>query len=113
MVGAYGERLAVQHLLAEGMVLLDRNWRCSAGEIDIIVRDGAAVVFVEVKTRRGNGFGFPAEAVIGRKARRLRQLAAHWLATAGVPAGEVRFDVVSVLPQRFGAARIDHLRDAF
>ena len=112
-VGAYGERVAVAYLLAQGMVLLDRNWRGSAGEIDIVLRDGSAVVFCEVKTRRGNRFGAPAEAVVARKVRRLRRLAAQWLAESGVRPTEVRFDVVSVLPQPAGAARVEHLRGAF
>lgn len=112
-VGAYGERLAVAHLLTQGMVLLDRNWRCPAGEIDIIARDGAALVFVEVKTRRSENFGSPAEAVIATKIKRLRRLAAQWLATSGLHPSEVRFDVVSVLPQPKGAARIEHLKGAF
>lgn len=112
-VGAYGERLAVAHLLAQGMVLLDRNWRCSAGEIDIIARDGAALVFVEVKTRRSERFGAPAEAVAAGKIQRLRRLAALWLAATGVRPGEVRFDVVSVLSQPRGAARVEHLKGAF
>jgi putative endonuclease len=112
-VGAYGERVAVAHLLAQGMVLLDRNWRGRAGEIDIILRDGSAIVFCEVKTRRGDRFGAPAEAVVPTKVRRLRRLAAQWLAQAGVRPAEVRFDVVSVLPQPAGAARIEHLRGAF
>lgn len=112
-VGAYGERLAVRHLVDAGMVVLDRNWRCRYGEIDIIARDGDVLVFCEVKTRRGEGFGQPVDAVVGAKARRLRRLAASWLATAGVRAEEVRFDVLSVLPQPRGAARVEHLRGAF
>jgi putative endonuclease len=112
-LGAYGERLAARHLTEAGMVVLDRNWRCRHGEIDIIARDGGAVVFCEVKTRRHDGFGTPADAVVGRKARRLRRLAAQWLATSGVRPDEVRFDVVSVLPQPEGTATVEHLRGAF
>jgi putative endonuclease len=111
-LGAYGERLAVEHLAEAGMVVLDRNWRCRHGEIDIVARDGDVVVFCEVKTRRGDGFGAPAEAVVPRKARRLRRLAAQWLATAGVRPDEVRFDVVSVLAQARGTARVEHVRGA-
>jgi putative endonuclease len=112
-VGAYGERLAVAHLVSEGMVVLDRNWRSPTGEIDIIARDGNALVFCEVKTRRTDWFGTPAEAVGVDKVRRLRRLAAQWLALAGIRPNEVRFDVVSVLPQRRGATRVEHLRNAF
>ena len=112
-VGSYGERRAVAHLVEQGMVVLARNWRCKAGEVDIIARDGSAIVFCEVKTRRGLWFGSPVEAVGWDKAGRLRRLAAEWLAASGIHAPEVRFDVVSVLPQRRGAARVEHLRDAF
>jgi len=112
-VGAHGERLAVAHLVAQGMAILDRNWRCGIGEIDIVARDGPVVVFVEVKTRRSDAFGFPSEAVIAAKVHRLRRLAAQWLMATGVRPGEIRFDVVSILRRRYGPARIHHLRDAF
>jgi putative endonuclease len=112
-VGAYGERIAERHLTANGLVVIARNWRCGDGEIDLILRDGDDVVFCEVKTRRGTRYGTPAEAVVGAKARRLRRLAARWLAETRVRPREVRFDVVSVLPQPRGAARVEHLRGAF
>jgi putative endonuclease len=112
-VGAYGERVAIAHLVEQGMVVLDRNWRCRSGEIDIILRDGNDLVFCEVKTRRSLRFGAPAEAVVATKVRRLRQLAALWLAETGLRGKNIRFDVVSVLPQRTGPARVEHLRGAF
>ncbi len=112
-VGRYGERVAVDHLVAQGMRLLHRNWRCSAGEIDAILQEGTALVFLEVKTRRGTGFGTPAEAVDRAKRHRLRRLAAIWLAQSDLHPPEVRFDLVSVVPQRAGAAHIEHLRGAF
>ncbi|HWS31512.1 MAG TPA: YraN family protein [Actinoplanes sp.] len=112
-IGAYGERLAARHLEESGLELLQRNWRCAEGEIDLILRDGADVVFCEVKTRRTATFGPPAEAVDHRKVRRLRQLAARWLTDSGVRGDRVRFDVVEVLPQPRGAARVSHIRDAF
>jgi putative endonuclease len=112
-VGAYGERRAVEHLIDGGMVLLDRNWRCRHGEIDIVARDGDVIVFCEVKTRRGDGFGTPAEAIVASKASRLRRLAALWLEDHPVRPAEVRFDVVSVLPQRRGPALVEHTRGAF
>lgn len=112
-VGRYGERVAVDYLVAQGMRLLDRNWRCASGEIDAILRDGDALVFVEVKTRRGTGYGTPAEAVGRAKRHRLRQLAAIWLARADLHPPEIRFDLVSVLPRRAGAADVEYLRGAF
>lgn len=113
-IGSYGERVAVRHLLGQGMILLDRNWRDANGEIDAIFRDQDDVlVFVEVKTRRDDQYGTPAEAVHPAKAARLRRLAAAWLDRAGIHPREVRFDVVSVWPRRSGAARVEHLRGAF
>jgi putative endonuclease len=112
-VGAYGERVAVRYLIEQGMVLLDRNWRCPAGELDAILRDGDVLVFAEVKTRRGNAFGTPAEALVRAKVVRLRRAAALWLAHAGVRPREVRFDVVSVLARQAGPAHVEHLRGAF
>ena len=81
-LGALGEQLAVEHLTALGLQILARNWRCRYGELDVIAADPAArtVIFVEVKTRTGDGFGGLAEAVTPAKVRRLRRLAALWLA---------------------------------
>jgi putative endonuclease len=112
-VGSYGERVAVAYLIDQGMVLLDRNWRCSAGEIDAVFRDGDVLVIAEVKTRRGTRFGTPAEALLPAKVARLRRLAVLWLAQSRVRPKEIRFDVVSVRPGRRGAARVEHLRGAF
>ena len=112
-VGAYGERLAERHLCEQGLVVLARNWRCPEGEIDLILRDGADVVFCEVKTRRGDRFGTPAEAVVPAKVRRLRRLAVRWLEQTTVRPREIRFDVVEVLPQPRGATVVEHIRAAF
>ncbi|MEV6298665.1 YraN family protein [Actinoplanes sp. NPDC051861] len=112
-VGAYGERLAARHLEDLGLVVLHRNWRCSDGEVDLILRDGDDLVFCEVKTRRGAAFGTPAAAVDHRKIRKLRLLAVRWLADSGVRAKHIRFDVVEVFPQRRGATRLVHIRAAF
>jgi len=112
-VGAYGERLAERHLRDQGLVVLARNWRCADGEVDLILRDGEDVVFCEVKTRRGDRFGTPAEAIGPAKVRRLRRLAARWLAETRVRPREVRFDVVAVLPQPRGATVVEHTRAAF
>lgn len=111
--GRYGEDLAVDHLARLGLTLVDRNWRCSAGEIDAIFRTADTIVFVEVKTRRTVEFGIPAEAVGPAKQARLRRLAAIWLAQSGAHAPDVRFDVVSVVVPRDGPASLDHLAAAF
>lgn len=112
-VGAYGERRAVALLTDAGLRIIARNWRCADGEIDIIAWDGEDLVFCEVKTRRSLEFGPPAAAVVAAKARRLRRLALRWLSANDLHARDIRFDVVSVLPQRRGPARVEHLRGAF
>jgi putative endonuclease len=112
-VGAYGERVAARHLVDAGLVVLDQNWRCADGELDIVARDGATLVFCEVKTRRTATFGLPAEAVGAAKVRRIRRLATLWIAASGLRPSEVRFDVLSVHPQTSGAARVEHMRGAF
>lgn len=76
---------------------MDRNWRVPGGEIDLIVRCGRLIAFVEVKTRASNAYGDPALAVTARKQLRLRRLAASWLAANAVHGVDVRFDVVAVL----------------
>ena len=79
-VGRYGEDVAARHLTEAGLVVLERNWRCREGEIDIVARDGDVLVVCEVKTRRSTTYGTPLEAVTYRKAARQRVLAARWLA---------------------------------
>ncbi len=96
-LGRYGEDLAVRYLRDVGMEVLDRNWRCEHGEVDVVARDGDCVVICEVKTRRSSGFGDPVEAVTFAKAMRLRRLAAAYLAAHEVRARDVRIDVVGVL----------------
>jgi putative endonuclease len=113
-VGAYGERRAAAYLVYEaGMQVLDRNWRCADGELDIVARDANEIVFIEVKTRRDREFGLPAEAVVPAKQNRLRRLAVRWLAVHPGHREAIRFDVVSVLRPRSGPALIEHVRAAF
>ncbi|HEX7187770.1 MAG TPA: YraN family protein [Actinomycetes bacterium] len=109
-VGAYGERIAAAHLESVGMVILDRNWRCPAGELDIVARDGDVLVFCEVKTRTSTGFGSPLEAVTARKAARLRRLAAAWTHERGLHLPDIRIDLVGVLRPRRGPAQVEHVR---
>lgn len=80
-----------------GYRVVDRNWRCRDGELDLVARLGALVVFCEVKTRTSDAFGLPAEAVTRAKQRRIRALAARWLQDSPSPAAEIRFDVASVM----------------
>jgi putative endonuclease len=123
-LGRYGENMAADHLVASGLTVVARNWRCREGEVDIVALDGDVLVMCEVKTRRGVGFGTPLDAITPAKAARLRRLALRWLADqrAAVVDGsaaeferytEVRFDVVSVLRPLSGPTTLEHLRGAF
>jgi putative endonuclease len=109
-LGAYGERVAARHLVDEGLVIIDRNWRCDAGEIDLVLRDGEVLVFCEVKTRTSTAYGHPLEAVDAAKTDRLVRLAGRWMADHAMEAACVRFDVVAVLRSRRGAAAVEHVR---
>jgi putative endonuclease len=97
-VGAAGERLAALWYEEHGFEIVARNWRCAAGEIDLVCRRGPLLVVCEVKTRRSDRFGTPAEAVTPAKQRRLRRLTAAYLAQPGGQRGvrEVRVDVAAV-----------------
>ena len=110
-MGAYGESSAARHLTEEqGMTLLDRNWRCAEGEIDLVLRDGDTLVVCEVKTRRGSDFGSPLEAVTSDKFDRLRRLASCWLEHRGLTVPDVRIDLVGVDLSRPAGQRIAHVR---
>lgn len=112
-VGAYGERVAVRALEDAGWTVLDRNWRTRSGELDVVAMRSGTVAFVEVKCRRSLAFGTPALAVTPRKAARLRAVAAEWLAAHDLADADVRFDVVSVLLPRAGAAVVERYEGAF
>lgn len=108
-VGKYGERVAAAYLEKSGWTVLDRNWRGPDGELDIVATRRGELIVVEVKTRRGLGFGHPAEAVTARKLARLRRLTAQWLAAHEVRPQSIRIDVIAVLVPRSGAAGVEHL----
>jgi putative endonuclease len=107
-LGVEGEARAAAWYEDRGYAVLHRNWRCREGELDLVVRRRRELVFVEVKTRRTDRFGSPAEAVTPDKQRRLRALAARYLAATGERAGHLRFDVVSIL-----AGRLEVIEAAF
>lgn len=109
-VGQYGENVAAARLVEAGWRVLDRNWRGTRGELDIVALDGTVLVVVEVKTRRGTRFGHPAEAVTAAKLARLRRLTGEWIATHRARASGVRIDIVAVTLPRSGAAHVEHLR---
>jgi putative endonuclease len=93
--------------------VLDRNWRVREGELDLVVRDARTIAFCEVKTRRGDAFGLPVEAVTARKRQRLRLLAGRWLDAHDASAGSLRFDVASVRPDGRGGWDVEMLANAF
>jgi putative endonuclease len=109
-LGAYGERLAARRLVEDGMVVVERNWRCDLGEIDLVLRDGDVLVVCEVKTRTSSAYGHPLEAVGPVKCARLRRLAARWVETHQVHPHGIRIDLVGVLLGERGPAEIEHLR---
>jgi putative endonuclease len=110
-LGALGEQVAVDHLLEVGLRILQRNWRCRYGELDVIAADGDhTVVFVEVKTRAGDGFGGVEQAVTPRKLRRIRQLAGIWLAGQDGRWSRLRIDVIGVRVGRTRVPEVMHLQ---
>jgi putative endonuclease len=109
-LGDFGERRACRHLVSNGFVVLDRNWRCAAGEIDIVARDGEVVVVCEVKTRSSTRYGTPAEAITSAKATRLHRLGRLWLREQAHPWSMLRVDVVTVIRHRRGPAVVEHIK---
>jgi putative endonuclease len=113
-LGVRGEDLAVAELQRQGMEVLARNWRCRLGEIDVVAAetvDGrTTVVFCEVKCRSGLGFGDPLEAITWAKLRKLRSLAAEWMAAHAVSAQAIRLDAIGVLLVRGQAPRLTHVK---
>jgi len=110
-IGAHGEQLAVEHLQGLGLRIVARNWRCRYGELDVIAAEGAdTLVFVEVKTRTGDGFGGVAEAVTPQKVRRIRRLAGLWLAGQDSSWSQIRIDVVGVRIGRCRTPEVTHVR---
>jgi putative endonuclease len=112
-IGHYGENVAARHLTDAGLEILERNWRCAEGEIDIVARDRDVLVICEVKTRSSDVCGLPVEAVTRKKADQLRRLALLWLREHPAGGADVRFDVVSVMRRSVGAAVVEHVRGAF
>jgi putative endonuclease len=109
-LGRYGEELATRHLEEDGFVVLERNWRCDAGEIDILARDGEVLVVCEVKTRSSLSHGSPFEAVTERKLHRLERLGIRWMRERGVRPASMRVDVISVLRPTQGRSVLEHVR---
>jgi putative endonuclease len=111
-IGRYGEDRAANFLEDLGYEIIDRNWRSQVGEIDLVARDKDGLVFVEVKTRSGSGFGHPFEAITANKVARMRRLVADWCIAKQVSGVKVRLDAIAVLITG-GRVHIEHLKEVF
>jgi len=113
VLGRAGEERAALYLESRGYAVLDRNWRCKEGELDLVVADERTLVVVEVKTRRSDGFGDPLEAVDARKRGRLWRLAFAWVAAHPdeVQRRRLRLDAIGLTGPDAATARLDHLED--
>jgi putative endonuclease len=109
-LGRAGEDVAAAYLRSKGMHVIDRNWRCPIGEIDLVAVDGGCLVVCEVKTRRSRIAGEPVEAVTPEKVRRLRRLALAWVEAHAGPRRTLRIDVVAVWWPPSGPAVVRHVK---
>jgi putative endonuclease len=110
ILGREGEQAAADYLTKRGFRILDRNWRCADGEIDIVAVERHSLVVCEVKTRSGTRFGTPLEAVGRVKLGRLRRLGVKWLQAHGVRFDQIRIDVIGLLREGTGDFTIEHVR---
>lgn len=113
VLGRAGEDRAAHYFEALGFTVLDRNWRCRDGELDLIVADRSSVVVVEVKTRRGEEFGHPFEAIDARKRVRLWRLGVAWASEHRdvLQGRRLRIDAIGLTGAEPGTARLEHLVD--
>lgn len=109
-LGRSGEQAAAEYLEQAGLRILDRNWRCADGEIDIVAAERRVLVICEVKTRSSGQFGSPLDAITRTKRGRLRRLAVRWLTAHGVLFDEVRIDVIGLVSDPSGGYQIEHVR---
>lgn len=112
-LGALGEEAACRSLKGKGYIILERNWKCPAGEADIVAIDDGCIVFVEVKTRAGSSRGFPQEAVTAQKRARYERIAYHFLSTYDGCDARVRFDVMAILAMPNNKGFVKHIVNAF
>lgn len=112
-LGSRGEDIACAFLERAGVEIIERNWRCQAGEADVIAREEGDLVFVEVKTRSSGVAGFPEEAVNREKRRRYEKIAMEYLFSHDLPSARVRFDVMALLLSNDGKTFLRHHRDAY
>ncbi|MDY3954931.1 MAG: YraN family protein [Anaerovoracaceae bacterium] len=111
-LGKWGETAAAKYLERQGLVIVERNYRCRLGEIDLIAKDGSDWVFIEVKTRRSMIYGHPCEAVTGKKQGHVRCAAEHYALTHDLFGKNLRIDVVEILKTNEGSW-LNHIKNAF
>ena len=111
-VGQAGEKAAREHLVKSGFKIVQNNYRCPLGEIDIIARDNDVTVIVEVRTKTGSAFGFPEESITANKARRLNRLALYYLQNVCRREVPCRIDLVAVMIniEDYSVIRLNHIR---
>ncbi|HLO26273.1 MAG TPA: YraN family protein [Geobacteraceae bacterium] len=112
-LGARGEAIAAAYLKGQKFTIVERNFRCRCGEVDIIARDGKSFVFIEVKARRTLSFGPPQLAVTPFKQRQISKAALTWLAKNRLHETNARFDVIAILLREHEVPAIEHIRNAF
>lgn len=112
-LGIAGEEAAVEFLKRQGYQILQRNFRSSLGEMDVIARDGRVLCFIEVKTRTDEGHGHPLESITEGKKKKLIRTALSYLQLHDLADTEARFDVVAVIPNHDGSRHIEIIKDAF
>ena len=112
-LGIVGEELAFHFLSQQGYKILLKNYECALGEIDLIAKEKGVLVFIEVKTRRSDAMGMPAESVTFHKRRQIIKTAYYYLKRYGIKDVPCRFDVVSILMPVNGSPSLELIRDAF
>lgn len=110
LLGKLGEDVATEFLIAQGFNIIARNWRSHRVELDIVARDGQTIVFCEVKTRRSNNCGVPAEAITQTKRDNLRTAALHWLSANSGFKAHIRFDVIGITIDSSRCPTISHIK---
>jgi putative endonuclease len=112
-LGQRGEAIAAAYLKGQRFTIIERNFHCKCGEVDIIARDGKTLVFIEVKTRRTLSFGPPQMALTPFKQRQISKAALTWLAKKKQFGASARFDVIAIIVPDHQVPQIDHIRNAF
>lgn len=112
-LGRWGEERTAEYLRDKGLNVLEHNYRCPVGEIDLIAQQDGTLVFVEVKTRRSLGFGLPAESVTFKKQKKYFKIAQYYMKEKGIKNFSCRFDVVEVMINHDGSCHFNHIINAF